>query len=74
LSLRQRFQTFTGEDARGGQLVSTQLNGENISFTLPTAGGREVFKGRASADAMEGVVELPGGKGSAKWTATRIKT
>jgi hypothetical protein len=73
LVLRQQFQTFTGEDAKGGKLVSTQLNGENISFALPTTGGRHVFKGRASGDTMEGVVELPGGKGTAKWSATRQK-
>jgi len=74
LTLRQRFQTFTGEDAKGGKLVATQLNGESISFVLPTPGGREVFKGKASGDTMEGMVELPGGKGSAKWTAQRVKT
>ena len=74
LVLKQRFQTFTGEDGKGGKLASTQLSGESISFTLPTSGGREVFKGKANGDTMEGVVELPGGKGSAKWTAQRLKT
>jgi phospholipid N-methyltransferase len=73
LVLRQRYQTFSGEDTRGGKLVSTVLNGENISFTLPAGGGREVFKGRVSGDTMEGMVELPGGKGAAKWTAARVK-
>ena len=34
-------------DAQGRQAhLRTQLSGENISFTLPTAGGRQVFKGR----------------------------
>ena len=73
LVLRQRFQTFSGEDARGGKLVSTALNGENISFALPSGAGREVFKGKVSGDAMEGVAELPGGKGTAKWSAVRQK-
>ena len=45
-----------------------------MSFVLPTSGGREVFKGRANGDTMEGMVELPGGKGGAKWTASRVKT
>jgi phospholipid N-methyltransferase len=73
LVLKQRFQTFTGEDGRGGKLVATQLSGENISFALPAAGGRHTFKGRVAGDTMEGAVELPGGKGAAKWTATRVK-
>jgi len=73
LTLRQQFQTFTGEDAKGGKLVTTLLSGENISFALPTTGGRHTFKGRVTGDTMEGAVELPGGKGAAKWTAVRQK-
>ena len=57
-----------------GKLVSTQLNGENISFTLPTAGGRQVFKGRASADAMEGAVELREGRRSGLPRWQRLNT
>ena len=73
LNFKQQFQTFTGEDARGGKLVATLLNGESITFGLPTTGGRFTFKGRVSGDTMEGMAELPGGKGTAKWTATRVK-
>src|SRR5262245_33514617 len=73
LVLKQQFQNFSGEDGKGGKLVSTRLEGEGISFALPTSSGRHVFKGRVRDDRMEGVVELPGGKSTAKWVAARAK-
>jgi hypothetical protein len=49
------------------------LLGEAISFAFPSGGDRHRFRGRISGNTMEGTVELAGGKGAAKWTATRLK-
>jgi hypothetical protein len=77
LTLRQNFKNFEGsvnpDGGRGTQLTQTRLHGEEISFALPAGGGRHLFRGRVGGDAMEGSVELAGGKGTAKWTASRIK-
>ena len=69
-TLKQRYQNFEGVDANGVKLAVTQLRGEDITFAIPAAGGRHLFKGRVSGNSMEGTVELAGGK-SAKWTAIR---
>jgi hypothetical protein len=74
LTLHQKYQDFSGADAKGVKLASTRLRGEEISFALPATGGRNVFKGRVAGDSMEGTVELAGGKGAARWSATRFKT
>ncbi|MBI2509234.1 MAG: methyltransferase domain-containing protein [Betaproteobacteria bacterium] len=74
LTLKQNYQNFEGVDAKGVKLTVTQLRGEDITFVLPAAGGRHLFKGRVSGDTMAGSVELAGGKGAAKWSAVRIKS
>lgn len=74
LMLHQKYQDFSGADAKGVKLTSTQLHGEEISFAMPAAGGRNVFKGRVAGDSMEGTVALAGGKSAARWSATRVKT
>jgi len=74
LTLRQNFQDFSGADAKGVKLSFTRLRGEEIVFALPAAGGRNIFKGRVTGDSMEGTVELAGGKGTARWSATRPRT
>ena len=73
LTLRQQYQNFNGADARGTKLTFGQLRGEDITFALPAAGSRHVFKGRVTGESMEGTVELAGGKGTARWTAARVK-
>lgn len=77
LALKQNFQnlegTVTGGGAKGVRLTHSLLRGESISFALPSGGDRHLFKGRVAGDTMEGTVQLAGGKGTAKWTATRIK-
>ncbi len=73
LTLKQNYQNFEGVDARGTKLTVTQLRGEEITFAMPAAAGRHLFKGRVSGDSMEGSVELASGKGTAKWTAVRLK-
>ena len=77
MTLRQNFKNFEGsvnpDGGSGTRLTQTRLQGEEISFALPAGGGRHLFRGRVSGSAMEGSVELAGGKGTAKWTATRLK-
>ena len=77
LDLRQRFQAFDGTAAAGGKnirLELAQLRGEEIRFTVNAGTGRHVFNGRVSGDTMAGKVKLGSGKGSARWSATRIGT
>ncbi|OGA20686.1 MAG: hypothetical protein A3I02_13900 [Betaproteobacteria bacterium RIFCSPLOWO2_02_FULL_67_26] len=77
LTLRQTFQnldgTVAGGGAKGVKLTQSRLSGNEISFAFPSGGDRHLFKGRVAGDTMEGTVELAGGKGAAKWTATRVK-
>jgi hypothetical protein len=77
LTLKQSYQSLEGAVAGGGakgvRLSQSRLQGEDISFAFPAGGDRHRFKGRVSGDTMEGTVELAGGKGAAKWTATRVK-
>lgn len=75
LDLRQRFRTFGGTAVVGGKnmkLELPQLRGEEIRFMVNAGAGRHVFNGRVSGDTMEGKVKLGSGKGSARWSATRI--
>lgn len=77
LALKQSFQslegTASGRGAKGVRLTQPRLQGEDISFALPAGGDGHRFKGRVSGNTMEGTVELAGGKGVARWTATRLK-
>jgi hypothetical protein len=78
LALKQQFQNLdgavSGAAAKGGlKLTQSSLRGESISFAFPASGGRHLFKGTVSGDRMEGNVELAGSKGTAKWSAVRIK-
>ena len=77
LTLRQSYKNFEGtaesEGGKGTRFTHTRLRGEEISFALPAAGGRHLFRGRVKGDTMEGSVELAGGKGTARWSATRLK-
>mgnify|MGYP001232294663 FL=1 len=77
LTLRQNFQdldgTVTGAAAKGIKLTQSRLTGDDIAFAFPAGGDRHLFRGRVAGDAMEGTVQLAGAKGSAKWTATRVK-
>jgi hypothetical protein len=78
LTLKQSYQSLEGTVAGGGakgiRLSQSRLQGEDISFAFPAGGDRHRFKGRISGNTMEGTVELSGGKGAVKWTATRIKS
>lgn len=76
LTLKQRYQSLegvvSGGGGKGARLTQSHLLGETISFAFPAGNDRHRFKGRISGNTMEGTVELAGGKGSAKWTATRL--
>jgi hypothetical protein len=78
LTLRQNFQDIDGAVAgaagKGIKLTQSRLAGNDISFAFPAGGDRHLFKGRIAGDAMEGVVQLAGGKGAAKWSALRLKS
>jgi len=73
LSLKQRFQAVEGVAAAGGKPLRAQhlaLRGTEFSFALPDGRGVVRFTGQVKDGAIEGAVELPGGR-SARWTATR---
>ena len=78
LTLKQQYQSIDGAVAGAGmkeqKLTQSRLAGNDISFAFPSGSDRHLFKGRISGEAMEGTVQLAGGKGTAKWTATRIKS
>jgi len=74
LALKQRFQNVEGMASSAGKPVKPQfmtLRGTDFTFALPDGKGVARFSGRANGEAMEGTVELPGGKVAQRWTATR---
>jgi len=78
LSLRQTFNNLdgavTGSGVKGGKLTQSRLSAEEIFFAFAAGGDRHLFKGRVAGETMEGTVQLAGGKGTAKWSATRVKS
>ena len=75
LDLKQKFQAFEGSALAGGRRTKVELpelRGETIRFALTAGPGRHVFSGRVNGDTIQGTVELATGKGTARWTATRI--
>jgi hypothetical protein len=78
LNLRQSYQNFegsvTGGGLKGTRLTQSRLTGDEIAFAFTAGADRHLFRGRVAGDSMEGTVQLAGGKGTAKWSATRVKT
>ncbi|MGQ0522571.1 MAG: class I SAM-dependent methyltransferase [Betaproteobacteria bacterium] len=75
LNLKQRFQNLDGSALANGKSVNLeipQLRGEEIRFAVNAGTGRHVFFGRVRGHAMEGKVQLGTGKGTARWSATRV--
>ena len=71
--LKQQYQVISGIAGAPGKVLkvsSTALRGEEIRFTLSDGGARRQFRGAVSGDAMQGTVDLGGGR-SARWTAKR---
>jgi hypothetical protein len=77
LSLRQSYQNFegsvTGGGLKGARLTQSRLTGEEIAFAFAAGADRHLFRGRVAGDSMEGTVQLAGGRGTARWTAVRIR-
>jgi hypothetical protein len=75
LDLRQQYQTFQGAALSAGRSMRIEvphLRGEDIRFAVSAGSGRHVFYGRVNGDTMQGNVQLGTGKGSVRWSATRI--
>ena len=73
LTLRQSYQSLDGSaNARGRQakLSYAALRGAEIDFALGDGSARRHFKGKVSGDAMQGSVDLGGGR-TGRWTAKR---
>jgi len=77
LGFFQNFQNFkgtvTGRGLKGGALTQSRLSANEISFAFTAGGARHQFKGRVAGDTMDGIVNLAGGGGTARWSATRLK-
>lgn len=76
LQFSQRYQEFEGDGELAGRMVRvprSKLTGETIRFSVETPDGTKVFTGKVNGNAMEGFVELPRGKGRARWTAARVR-
>ena len=75
LNLTQRFQSIVESSASTGSRAlkpqSVALRGNEIIFMLPDGKHVSRFTGRVNGEAMEGMVDLPGGKGMARWSAAR---
>jgi hypothetical protein len=74
LGLKQKYQILSGSAeaaAKPAKLTYATLRGEDIRFTVIDGAVRRNFKGTATGDAMQGTVELGGGK-TAQWTARRL--
>jgi hypothetical protein len=71
--LRQQYQVLSGNaNAQGKPLKvsAAGLRGEDIYFTVGEGSARRHFKGAVSGEAMQGTVELGGGR-TARWNAKR---
>jgi len=74
LDIRQSFQHFDASLVLRGRTLELrgQLNGSQLSFTLPAAnGGREQFTGTVASDRIQGEVRI-GETVVARWSAARI--
>ena len=73
LQLKQAYQVLNGAGSANGKplkISSGRMRGEEINFTLTEGSARRQFRGTVAGDAMQGTVELGGGK-TARWSAKR---
>jgi hypothetical protein len=73
LTLRQAYQVISGSANAAGRTMKVNvggLRGEDIQFTVNDGAARRQFRGKVAGDAMQGTVDLGGGK-TARWTARR---
>jgi hypothetical protein len=68
LTLKQRFQTFSGKLKSGATItpVNGKLSGDLIDFSISNAN----YTGRVSGSTMQGTAESGGS--TTKWTATQV--
>lgn len=79
LALRQQYQQVEGLvrlDGKPAQVRNLKLHGDTISFTVNELNGtdgtvRRDFTGRVNGTRMDGTVKRSGGRGEAKWSASR---
>jgi protein-L-isoaspartate O-methyltransferase len=75
LELKQRYQHFEGHVERDSQLAEFkdgQIDGSRVRFTAAGPGGRTyTFTGNVNGMHMSGEANA-GGKGAARWSATRV--
>jgi hypothetical protein len=73
LTLKQAYQMLDGSAITQGKTLKMtvgRMRGEEITFTLSEGSVRRQFRGVVSAEAMQGTVDLGGGR-SSRWTARR---
>ena len=74
VTFRQKYQNVGGSANAAGKdmkLTQASVRGEQINFTLMEGSVRRSFRGSASGDAMQGTVDLGGGR-AARWSARRV--
>ena len=75
VALKQTWQNIEGAATPTGKaavrLSNPVIRGEDISFAVGAGNSRLAFTGKVNGAAMQGTVDLGGGK-SAKWSATRV--
>ena len=74
LTLRQNYQLLDGAasgTAKPLKVTAGRMRGEAIQFTLSDGASRRLFRGTASAESMQGTVDLGGGR-SGRWTAKKV--
>jgi hypothetical protein len=75
LTLKQRFQSVEGSVTAAGKPAARPpqfaLRGSEFSFALADGKGMARFSGRVKDKTMDGVVEMPGAKAPARWSAVR---
>ena len=73
LTLRQAYQVVNGSASADGKTLKMDtgtLRGEAIQFALRDGAARRPFRGTVAGNAMQGTVDLGGGK-TVRWTARR---
>jgi len=73
VTLKQSYQLLEGAASTQGKslkIASGRVRGEEIVFTLSDGSARRQFRGRVSADGIQGTADLGAGR-SSRWTARR---
>jgi hypothetical protein len=74
LTLKQAYQMVSGSASAGGRTMPVNigsLRGSDIHFTVNDGAARRQFRGSVSGNAMQGTVDMGGGR-TARWSAKRL--